>query len=426
MTLPEPTLPLRRFRLPKTNGPRPGTASAALAHRDFRLLWLGSFASNIGVWMRTVVLGSYAYKLTGSSTFIGLLTFAQLAPLMLLSIPGGVLADVIDRRRWLVSLQVEQLVFSAVLALLVTGEPSRLALFVVVLAIGVGFSLNAPAWGATLPALVDREHLAGAIALNSTMINGSRVIGPATAGVLYPILGAAWIFAINAAAYLFIIVALLVVRLPPVVPAKERGWARVAAGVRAARANPVVGRILITLTLFSFFSLPFVGLFAAVAERGLGLDSESTAFGLLYAAFGLGACLGALSIGTLLASATKMNLVRSGLVGFAISLAVFAVVRHPAPAFPVVFVLGAFYFGSTTAMLTVLQSTLDDAVRGRVLALWFMAFGGTVPFGALVFGKVLDATNVTVVLGIGATAALLLAWWCNLRWVAKLSMTEVI
>ncbi len=407
--------------------PRPGTARAALGHQRFRRIWLGSFASNVGTWMQTVVLGAYAYDLTGSSGFVGILTFAQLGPLLLLSIPGGVVADAVDRRRWLIGCQTAQLVFVALLAVLVTGTPSRLALGACVLAVGIGNALNAPAWGAALPTLVGPEDLPGAIALNSTMINGSRVIGPALGGLLFPILGAAWVFTLNAVSFLFVIAALVSVRFPPGPARHEEGVrARLVGGFRAARDNPVVARILMTMALFSFFCLPFVGLFPAIAERQLGLESDSLGYGLLYATFGLGACLGALAVGTVLAERLKAGLVRPGLVAFGTSLGVLALVRQPAPAFVVLFVVGALYFGTTTAMLTVLVSTLDDAVRGRVMALWFMAFGGTVPLGALAFGPLLDATSAALVLGVGAVVAVALGWWCDLRWVGKLAMIELV
>ena len=403
-----------------------GSARSAFGHREFRLMWLGSFASNVGTWMQTVVLGAFAYTLTGSSAFVGALAFAQLGPLLLLSIVGGIVADAFDRRRLLILLQVEQLAFSLALAIVVASsdDPSRVLILACVLAVGIGNALNAPAWGAVLPSLVGPEDLGAAISLNSTMVNGSRVVGPALGGILYPILGAAWIFALNAATYLAVIVALLVVRFPEVARAEERGLARVAAGFRAVRDNPVVARVLLTLAVFAVLCLPFVSLFPALAETDLGLDAASIRYGLLYAAFGLGACLGALSIGTVFAAASKMRLVRLGLVGFAVATAVFGVLRVPAPAYPVVFVLGFVYFATTTSMLTVLQTLLSDEVRGRVMALWFMAFGGGVSIAGLVFGPLLDATNGTVVLGIGAVVAALLAWWCDLSTLARQSQLE--
>jgi hypothetical protein len=126
-------------------------------------------------------------------------------------------------------------------------------------------------------------------------------------------------------------------------------------GFRVARENVIVGRILLTLAVFSLFAaVPH--LFPALAEKDLGVSSDSLGYGLLYAVFGLGACAGALSIGTVLAGAVKMRLVRGGLLGFAVMMAIWGVLRAPAPAYPVVFVLGAVYFGTTTAMLTVLQT----------------------------------------------------------------------
>ena len=204
-----------------------GTTRSALAHREFRLMWLGSFASNIGTWMQTVVLGSYAYKLTESSVFVGALAFAQLGPLLLLSVVGGMVADALDRRKLLIVLQTEQLVFSLALAAIVAGsdDPSRVLIFGCVLAVGIGNALNAPVWGAVVPSLVGQEDLGAAIALNSTMINGSRVIGPAIAGILYPIFGAAWMFTANAVTYLFVILALLVVRFPAVPRSRRAGLA---------------------------------------------------------------------------------------------------------------------------------------------------------------------------------------------------------
>jgi MFS family permease len=405
-----------------------GTTRSALAHREFRLMWLGSFASNIGTWMQTVVLGSYAYKLTESSAFVGALAFAQLGPLLLLSVVGGMVADALDRRKLLMILQTEQLVFSLALAAIVAGsdDPSRVLIFGCVLAVGIGNALNAPVWGAVVPSLVGHEDLGAAIALNSTMINGSRVIGPAIAGILYPVFGAAWMFTANAVTYLFVIVALVVVRFPAVPKAAEQGWQRLMGGFRVARQNPIVGRILLTLAVFSLFSLPFVTLFPALAEKDLGLSSDSLGYGLFYAVFGLGACAGALSIGTVLADAVKMHLVRIGLLGFAVMMAIWGLLRDPAPAYPVVFLLGAVYFGTTTAMLTVLQTVLTEEVRGRVMALWFMAFGGMVAVAGLIFGPVLDSTNGTVVLGIGAIVAALLAWWCNLPRIALEAGVDVV
>jgi MFS family permease len=160
-----------------------GTALSALRHRTFRVVFFGAFLSNIGTWMQNAILGAYAFTLTGSASYVGLLVFAQLGPSLLLSIVGGWIADLVDRRRLLIWVSMEQLGFSLGLALITTSShPSRVAMFLMVLAIGIGQALYAPAYSAILPGLVGRRDLAGAISLNSAQMNGSRVIGPIIGG----------------------------------------------------------------------------------------------------------------------------------------------------------------------------------------------------------------------------------------------------
>src|SRR5438132_564468 len=292
-------------------GFRRGTAQAALRNRDFRIFWGGTFASNIGTWMQNVLLGAFGYELTGSAVFVGILFFAQLGPLLFMSTVGGVLADVVDRRKLLIITQIEQLVLSILLAVLAaSGDPSRVALVACVFAIGVGNSLSAPAIAAILPT--------------------------------------------------------------------------------------------------------FVGLMPAIAADNFGIRPRSIEYGLLYAAFGLGAATGAISVGTLLAGRSKAPIPRLGLVVFAGLLTVFALLRTDVPAYPLGFVLGFFYFLVITSLATVLQENVDDSSRGRIMALWIMGFGGIVPVGVLVGGFVANYTSVTLVLLIGAAAALLLAPYAKL------------
>ena len=396
----------------------PGTAQAALRHRDFRIVWSGTFASNIGTWMQNVLLGAYALKLTGDPGYVGLLVFAQLGPLLFLGTFGGVLADVVDRRRLLIWMQLEQLVFSIVLALLALSDhPSEVLIFLCVLAIGVGNAFSAPALGAILPTLVPREDLAGAVSLQSAQMNLSRVIGPMIGAPLYAAFGAALVFGLNSLTYLFAVVAVVVAKYSArnAQPMKERGLARLLSGFRVAAADPLIRRVLVILTIFSFFSLVFVGLMPVVADHSLGIDPKSTEYGLLYAAFGLGAALGAVSVGTLFASRSKPMLVRIALVAFAGLLALFALERHAFAAYPTVIVLGFAYFVVITSLSTVLQQHLDDAVRGRIMALWIMAFGGTVPIGVVLAGFVVDPIGITTVLLVGAAVALALAAYANVQ-----------
>jgi MFS family permease len=396
---------------------RPGSARAALSHATFRRVFIGAFLSNIGSWMQNVVLGALAYDLTQSPTFIGVLLFAQLGPLLLFSLTGGLLADLVDRRRLLIGVSVTQGLLSLVLALVARGDdPSRVAIVAVVFLIGVGQAIFAPTYSAVLPALVGRRDLAGAISLNSAQMNGSRVIGPVIGAALYVRFGAGWVFAGNAASYLLVIWSLVTVRLPDPAPDASglRGFRRLGAGLAIARTNRLVGRCLVLIFLFSLLSLPFIGQLPTLAERNLGIAAKSGEYGILYSCFGVGALIGALSIGTVLSDRNLVKVTRVGLVLFAGFLAAFALVRSPTTAYVAVTLVGIAYFAVITSLSTVLQQQLDDSSRGRVMALWIMGFGGTVPIGNLLAGPVIEASSITVVVLIGAAVAVVLAWCADL------------
>ncbi len=391
---------------------RAGTAQAAFRHRNFRVAFIGVFASNIGTWMQNVLLGAWAYDLTHSSVFVGVLFFAQLGPLLFLSTVGGLLADSVDRRRLLVGLQFAQLLLSLGLAVVaIDRHPSTVGVAALVFAIGIANALSAPGLSAILPTLVPREDLPGAVALMSVQMNLSRVIGPVIGALMYSKLGAAPVFAVNAGTYVFAVIGLMWADYARRVGAilEERGFARLASGFRIARADPLVRDILFMLFSFSFFSLAFVGLMPVLASRNFGIATKSEAYGVLYASFGLGASLGAVSVGTVFAMVAKVRLMRPGFAAFALLLAAFALLRRSAPAYPVALLLGYAYFVVITALSTVLQAYVSDEIRGRVMALWIMGFGGTVPVGVLLGGWLADRMSITAVLLVGAVWAVVLA-----------------
>jgi MFS family permease len=420
-----PLISLEEIEDAVVEGDRPlvtGTARSALRHRTFRIVYFGAFASNIGTWMQNVVLGAYAYNVTHSSTFVGVIIFAQLGPALLLAPLGGLLADKVDRRAFLIILSIEQLVFSLGVAWVVRSHsPSHVLLVLMVVMVGVGSALYGPAYSAILPALVGREDLPGAISLNSAQMNASRVIGPAIGSVAYHLVGPDWVFAGNAATYLFVVAALLAVTLPglPAPAPHASHWHELTKGVVVARQDRVVGRCLVTVFVFSLLALAFIGQMPVVAAHNLGVNPRSASYGLLYACFGFGALCGAISIGTVFAHTSKPAIVRVSLLGYTAALAAFALLRQAVPAYFVVVVVGAFYFAFITALNTALQERLDDAVRGRVLALWIMGFGGTVAIGNLVAGPVVAAVGITAVLLFGAGVALALAWYADVRVTAE-------
>ena len=401
---------------PLPHSHRAGTARAAFSYRSYRSVWTGMLLSNIGTWMQNLALPAYIDDRTGSAKIVSLLVFAQLGPLLLLAIPGGIIAGRYNLQRYLLAMQWVQLVFSLVLAAIVSVDGPIWALFLAQTAIGVGNALNAPAFQASVPMLVDRRDLAGAISLNSTQLNGSRVAGPAIAALL-----AIWgvstsqIFIINAATYLFLIISLFMVQIPDIRSAPtETGWRRALSGVNIAKSRRVLSRLLISMTAFSLFCLIYVGLFSSVARLNFGISPVGSTYRWLYAVWGLGALVGALATGTFLSQYHRPTIIRWGFVGFAIALAIFASIESVTWAFPVGFVLGLFYFMTANAMVTVFQQNLRDNERVTVMPLWFMSFGGTVTIGGLLAGPIIDAIGARWVLFFGALFALFLAWWGDL------------
>lgn len=393
-----------------------GAARAALASRDFRVVWFGALASNIGTWMQNVTLGAFAFELTHSPTFVSLTAFAQLGPILVLSLVGGVLADTFDRRRLIAVAQTWQLIGSTALAVVALNpRPNQAAILGCVFAIGVGNAINGPAWASLLPSLVERRNLSGAISLNSTQMNASRVIGPAIAAPLYPAIGAAGVFAINAATYVFAVATILAIHPPRLEPVTSgpRGIRRLAEGFSIARRNPVLVRVLVTIAVFSFLCLPFIGQMPTIAAHNLHIRPKSFRYGFLYASFGLGAVTGALSIGTFLSRQDLRRVVQAGLAAFSLLLLTFALLSSLGPAYPVAAMLGFAYLATVTSLSTVLQEEVDDAQRGRVVSLWQMGFGGIVPIGLLIAGPIAQATSIRFVLVYGAVAAAGLVWYAR-------------
>ncbi len=249
--------------------------------------------------------------------------------------------------------------------------------------IGVAGACQAPAQAAILPALVGREDLAGAVSLNSAQMNASRVVGPLAAGLVVGVSHTALIFLINAATYLFVIAAFAFVPFAskPIGRSHESPLRRLADGVRAARADVVITRVLVTVSLFSLFSLVFIYQLHPFAIHRLGGNDNT--FTVLFSSFGLGACLGAIAVGTVLARFSRPLMTRVALAGFAVSLFVLAIQRQPWAANVAAFFTGLCYFVVITALSTILQERVDDAVRGRVMGLWMMGWAGLVPLGGL-------------------------------------------
>lgn len=390
--------------------------AAAFAHRPFRRVFAGTFSSNIGTWMQNVILIALAYDLTDSSTFIGIVTFAQLGPMLFLSPIGGAIADRVNRRVLMITIAATQATLSALLAVVATSDdPNRAVLVAIVAGIGVGAALNAPTANAILPELVGRRDLQGAVALNSASMNASRVVGPILGGAAAAIGGAPFVFGINALTYGFVILAVGTAHADFSAKGRkgESPLKQLSGGFREARHDRVVGRVLFTIAVYSLCCLVFIYQMPRIAEEQFGL--EGWRYTVLFSTFGLGAFTGAVSMGTVLSGISRARMVRAGMLVFAAALATFALATTAWVGYPAAFVAGASYFVIVTALVTTLQLRVRDEVRGRVMGIWMMAWAGLVPVGGLLGGVLVDVVGMTPVLLAGAAVGLLLALTVDLR-----------
>ena len=376
------------------------------------------FASSVGTWMQNVALGAFAYRLTGRSSFGAILGLAQNGPQFILATVGGVLADTRDRVRLMQIMQTGMLVVCVVLTFEVrSASPSKLLLFWTVVALGACNALNGPVFNSLTPGLVPREHLPGVVALMSTQLNLSRVVGPALGGLLQPKIDVWGVFLLNSISYLAVIIVLSVVTIPPEArrvanPNPDSLGQRLRGGFIEVRRDPLVRRLVTTITIFSIFCLPFLSLMPVIGARHFQMNTKGLAYGLLFAGFGLGAAVGALTVGSMLGGRDALPYVPWTLLAFAASLAVFGTTTHRVVGYVFAPLVGIAYFGGVTCMSTRLQMHLRNEVRGRVMAIWMMGFGGAIPFGALSGAWLADHQSVsaTILVGSGASVALAAYW----------------
>lgn len=386
--------------------PRPGTARDALAQPDFRRIYLASFISNAGRWMQNTSLGVLAWEITESPAYLGAMIFANLGPLAILSLIGGSLADTADRRKLLLATQMWQMAWSFLLAAMVIDDQiGPVTLFIIVFIIGLGQGIYAPTFTSVLPSLAGPRNLSAAIAMNSAQVNAARVIGPAIGGWLTSRLGFAEVFALNAATYIIVLAALWITPIPRAKAVARSLADRIFGGFRIAWRARQVGQPLLTMTVFSFLCLPFIGQLPAIAEVNLGVDAQSTEYGWFYALFGAGALAGALSSSTVFVRVPRRVMLRTTLLGFAGALAWLALLEQISIAYGAIAVLGFFYFILPVVLSTAWQEHVDDTIRGRIAALWVLSFGGSVPIANVIAGPIVEATSLEAVMLFGAAAA---------------------
>jgi len=397
-----------------------GSVGSALRVRSVRLVIVAALGSGIGTWIQNLVLPVYVYDRTRSATAVAVIGFAQLGPYLFISLPAAALIDSLKRRSWLLSTQLLMLVGSVLLSLAVASEAALVWLFLAQLVVGIGNALDRPAWTAMLPSLVSADNLGGISALNGLVINSSRILGPLIVAVLAPLNLATWHFFLgNAITYLFVMAALVSVSLPEIELMAPSPWKNFASAVSIIAKSPELRRLVVSISAFSFVSLTYIGLFPAITSHIYSIEGRSITYKWLYAVWALGAGIGGLAIGTFLGGRDMRRAVQIGFLVTMIGLGGIGLSSAERAAFVFFFVVGFGYFLATTAMTAVLQTYLAPHERGRVLAIWFMCFGGVVPLGTLTFGAFVDSFGARWLVLLGATVSGVLAYWCDLVRVAQ-------
>lgn len=396
-----------------------GSTWAPLASPIYRALWIAQFVSNLGTWMQTV---GAQWMLVGdprAPVLVPLVQTATTLPVMLLALPSGVLADLVDRRRLLLATQGAMAAGVAALATLTgAGLATPTVLLTLLFLIGCGQALTAPAWQAIQPDLVPREQIPAAAALGSMSMNGARAIGPAIAGALVSLSGPSLVFALNAVSFVGIVVVLLLWRRPvteQLLPA-ERPLAALSAGGRFIRSSPIIRRILLRAVLFIAPGSALWGLLAVIAERQLGLSSSG--YGLLLGALGVGAVLGAFVLGRLQFAFGLNTLLIVAALGFAGATAVLALVHNFGIVLIALVVGGTSWLLALSTLNASMQLSLPAWVRARGLSVYQLTFMGGQAIGSLVWGLAAGATSTVTALLISAGLLVFCAvsaWWWPLH-----------
>jgi MFS family permease len=387
-------------------------ALRALRHRNLRLFFMGQGVSLTGTWMQQLAMSWLVYRITDSALLLGVIAFSSQFPSLLMAPFAGALADRWSRYRIVLTTQSLAMAQATVLALLVMTELVQVwhlvALAVVVGAIN---GMDIPARQALLVKLVDaREDLPNAIALNSSMFNAARLVGPAFAGVLIGWLGEGPVFVLYAVSYLAVLAALLMIRLPG--EAAERAGAvlaQIRAGFRYAFGFPPIRDLLVLLAGVSLLGIPYVVLFPVFARDILSGDAAT--LGLLTSCSGAGALAGGLYLAS---RETVRGLGRTiaraaGLFGATVM--VFALSRSLLVSCAMLAVGGFGIMLTTASINTVLQTLVVERMRGRVMSLYTMAFMGTMPIGGLAGGALASRIGAPATVALGGLGCLALGLW---------------
>lgn len=378
----------------------------ALRHRNYRLFFAGYAVSLLGSWIQTVTTAWLAYRLTGSGFWLGVVTFAGQIPVSVVSPFGGLVADRRDRRRVIVATQALSMVQALFLAFLFFTDCLTIPLLAgLEIFLGVVKGIDVPVRQAFVLDMVEnRDELHNAIALNSSLFNGARLVGPVVAGVLIARTGEGWCFLINGITFLAVLVSLMLMKVPRAVRTGRQGaLVDLREGVRYVLYNPAARVLLVSVTFFCF--LPVMVLYPVYAREILNGDSHT--YGLLVSATGLGALFAALLLAGRRASYGLGTLVLVAAVMFSGGGLVLSWSRSLALSYPVCLAVGFGMMILNAGSNTILQTISDPDKRGRVVSLWIMMSMGAAPLGSLAGGALAEAIGVTTTYFIAGSLGLL-------------------
>ncbi len=404
-------------------------AGRALRHRNFQLFFSGQLISLIGTWMQTVAQSWLVYRLTGSGLLLGSVGFASQIPVFLVAPLGGITADRMNRQRVVIATQTVSMVLAFILAALTLTHTVQVwHIFVLAASLGVVNAFDIPGRQAFLVDMVGKEDLMNAIALNSSMFNGARVIGPAVAGVLVARLGEGWCFFANGVSYIAVIVGLLLMKVES--PARAIAGSpieHIVEGFRFVNDTAPIRALLMLLGIVSMTGMPYVVLMPIFADKILHTGGQELAsligahdlgavrLGILMGAAGVGALLGALTLAVRSGVKGLSRWVMVCCAGFGVSLMLFSASRWFWLSVALLLPVGYFIMLQMASSNTLIQVMVPDALRGRVMAVYSMMFMGLAPLGSLMGGALADRLGAPLTVAIGGLASVAGAVWFGMH-----------
>ena len=387
------------------------TALRALRHRNFQLFFSGQLISLIGTWMQSVAQAWLVYSMTKSALLLGSVGFASQFPVFLVAPFGGIAADRVNRQRLVIATQTASMILAGILAwLTLSGRVQVWHIFALAGLLGVVNAFDIPGRQSFLVDMVGKEDLMNAIALNSSMFNGARVIGPAIAGILVAKIGEGWCFAANSISYVAVIVGLLLMHVhSPVRVSKHSPIEDIVEGFRWVNQTRIIRALLLLIGLVSLVAMPYTVLMPVFADRVL--HGGARGLGILMGATGVGALFGALTLAAKTGVKGLGRWVAFSCAGLGISLVCFSFSRSLWLSVALLLPAGYSMMLQMACSNTLIQTMVPDELRGRVMSVYSMMFMGMAPFGAFFGGALAHRLGAPFTVAVGGVACFMGAVW---------------